>query len=233
MIALVRYHLFQSPRLPLFIRRWFFPRRLHLFGGLNECFFDRRRVALVRPLHRHHHYRSRLQVYGMFRLVRQVRPPIFHLRDARLRIVRVHPLPVRSLLLSLPVQPRQLLPRRRLDSRFLRQPRQKLRVALPALPPHNAPQRRIRFQRRRIDPQRLPRQQSLSRDHPQHPGEHVPVCFHVDQPPRPRDRRVIRRRLLQSDPQKPPQPPANLPARQAIPRSESSPSKYPTSSSRK
>ena len=58
---------------------------------------------------------------------------------------------------------------------------------------------------RGVDSQRLALQQSLLRNHSQRPREHFPVRLHVDQPPRPRDRRVIRRRFLQPDPQKTPQ----------------------------
>src|ERR1035437_5901260 len=206
MIALVRHHLFQPVRVHPLISRWFLAHFLQLLRRLDERFLHRRRVSSISSLQRHRHHRSRLQIHRVLRLVRQVRPPIFHLRDPRILIVRVLPIFVRSLLLSLPVQPRQIFPRRRFDPRLLRQFRQKLRVALSAVPPHDASQRRIRFPRRRVDSQRLAFQQSLLRDHSQHPREDFPVRFNIDQPPRPRDRRVIRRHLLQPDPQKPSQP---------------------------
>ena len=141
----------------------------------------------------------------MFHLVRQVRPPILHLGDAGIRIVRMLPLLIRSLVRSLPIQPRQLFARGGLDPRLLRQPLQELLIAFSRVPPHDRPQRGIRFQRGRVHSQRLPLQQPLLRQHSQHPGEHFPVRFHVDQPPRPRDRGMIRRRLIQPYPQKPPQ----------------------------
>ena len=137
--------------------------------------------------------------------MRQVRPPILHLGDAGIRIVRVLPILVRALVCTLPIQPRQLFPRRRLDPRCLRQPPQKLLVAFSRVPPHNRPQRGVRFQRGRIDSPRLPLQQSFLRQYPQHPGEHFLVRFHIHQPPRPRDRGMIRRLLIQPYPQKPPQ----------------------------
>ena len=43
------------------------------------------------------------------------------------------------------------------------------------------------------------------RQQPQHPAEHFAVRLHIDQPPRPRDRRVIRRRLRQTNAHKLPQ----------------------------
>src|SRR5437870_11313394 len=51
----------------------------------------------------------------MFGFVCQVCPSVFHLRDARIRIVRIHPLPIRPLAHTLSVQLRQLLPRRHSD----------------------------------------------------------------------------------------------------------------------
>ena len=44
----------------------------------------------------------------MLGFVRQVRAAIFHFRDARIRIARVRPIVVGTLLLALPVEARQL-----------------------------------------------------------------------------------------------------------------------------
>ena len=51
--------------------------------------------------------------HRMLGLVGQVRPPVFHLRDSRIRIVRMGPFGVRRLLRPGSVEPRQLGPRRR------------------------------------------------------------------------------------------------------------------------
>jgi hypothetical protein len=106
-ITLVGHHLFHS--LLIDAAR----RGLRLF----QRFVNRARVALVGCLQRHGHQRSACQIHGMFGLVRQVRTPILHLRDARIRVAGAYPLLIGSLLLSLPVQPHQLFPRRVLDTR--------------------------------------------------------------------------------------------------------------------
>jgi hypothetical protein len=56
----------------------------------------------------------------MLGFVGQVRPTIFHLRDLRIGIPRMFPVLVRGFLLALAVQARQVLTRRRRDSRRLR-----------------------------------------------------------------------------------------------------------------
>jgi hypothetical protein len=43
--------------------------------------------------------------------VGQVRPPILHLRDLRIGIVRMGPVIIRPLPLALPIDPRQIPPR--------------------------------------------------------------------------------------------------------------------------
>ena len=88
-----------------------------------------------------------------------MRAPVFHLGDAGIRVLRMLPFVVRPLLLSLPVQLGQLLPRRRLDPALFRQTRQKLVVLFARLTPHNRTQRCIRFQCRRIHPDRIALQQ--------------------------------------------------------------------------
>src|SRR2546426_447421 len=72
-----------------------------------------RRIAPVGRLQRDRHHRSAAEVHRLLHLVRQVRALIFHLGDARVGIVRVLPLLIRPFARTLPVQPRQLLPRRR------------------------------------------------------------------------------------------------------------------------
>jgi hypothetical protein len=82
------------------------------------------------------------------------------------------------------------------------EPRQKFLVRLARVAPDDAPQRRIRLQGGRIDADRLARDQVRRREHLQDPREHGPVRLQIDQPPRPRDRRVLRRRLLQAEAEK-------------------------------
>ena len=156
----------------------------------------------------------------MLRLVGQVRPTVLHLCDLRVRVLRRLPLLVRRLpVLPGPVKPRQLRSRRRLNPRCLRQLTHERLVRFPGIPPLDAPHRRVRFQRRRIDADRLPLHQTRSRQPFQHPRENRHVRFHVDQTPRARQRRVVRRRLGHVQVQESPQaqrirdPPRNPPLR--------------------
>jgi hypothetical protein len=54
--------------------------------------------------HGHRHYRARFQIHRVLGLVRQVGASILHLGDAGFRIVRIHPIVIRSLLRSLAIQ---------------------------------------------------------------------------------------------------------------------------------
>src|SRR5438270_3648775 len=69
--------------------------------------------------------------------------------------------------------------------------------------------------RRRIDRHPLAFQQPAIGQHPQHPGKHLAMRVQIDQSPRPRNRRAIRRVLVQRDPHETPQgqrvrqPPSN------------------------
>src|SRR2546427_582754 len=99
----------------------------------------------------------------------------------RLRVVRIDPILIRSLVGSLTVELRQLLPCGRSNPRFLRQPPEKLLIVLARLPAHNRAQGRVRLQGRGIDAHRLPPQQALFRQQLQHPAEHRLIGFHVDQ----------------------------------------------------
>src|SRR5207248_9391921 len=121
---------------------------------------------------------------------------------ARLRVVRIDPILIRSLVGSLTIELRQLLPCGRSNPRFLRQPPEKLLIVLARLPSHNRTQGRVRLQGRGIDAHRLPLQQALFRQELQHPAEHRLMGFHVDQPSGAGDRRVVGRRLVQPRSQK-------------------------------
>jgi hypothetical protein len=183
--TLVRHQLFHAPLVhQLRVALRFFQRLPH-----------RRRVALIGRLQRHRHNRPARQVHRVLGLVRQVRPAVLHLRDARVRICRAHPLLVRRLLLPLAIQPRQLLPRRLLHASGRRQPLQVLFVFAPVVAPPNRPHRRVRLQRRRVDRDRLPAQHARLPQHLHQPTEHCLVRFHAQQPPRPRQRRMVRRLL--------------------------------------
>jgi hypothetical protein len=81
----------------------------------------------------------------MLGFVREMRAAVFHLRDARVGVVRMPPLDVAAFLRALSIEPRQIGPRRRLDARSLRQSRQKLVLRLPRIASHDAAQGRVRL----------------------------------------------------------------------------------------
>src|ERR1700691_6479573 len=70
----------------------------------------------------------------MLRFVGQMRTAVFHLRDLRIGIVRVVPVVVVALLVSLAMQSRQLLTGRSVDAGFLRQFLQKIVITLTSIP---------------------------------------------------------------------------------------------------
>lgn len=131
-----------------------------------------------------------------------MRPAILHLRDLRVRIMRMGPVVVRSLLRSLAINPRQVSARRRFDARSLCELRQEVLVAPTGVAPHNAPQRRIRFQRRRVNADRLALHQACICQALQPPGEDRLVRLEINQATRTGNRRMIRRRLRQDQPEK-------------------------------
>ena len=189
----------------------------HRHARFAQRLVQRRRVALVGTLQRHRHHRTRVQIDRVFGLVRQVRPPVFHLRDPRILVRRTLPLLVRRAFLTLAIQSRQVLTRRRFDARGFRQPPQELLVALPRVAPHNRAHGRIRLQRRRINRNPLALQQSAIGQNSQHPSKHFAMRVQINQSPRTRDRGVVRRVLVQRNAHKTPQcqrirqPPGNAP----------------------
>ena len=92
-------------------------------------------------------------------------------------------------------------PRRRLDTRRLRQSRQKLLIRLAGIAAHDAPQSGVGLQGRRIDPDRLACDEIRRGQHLQDPREDRAVCLQVDQAARPRNRRVLGRHLVQAQAQ--------------------------------
>ena len=113
------------------------------------------------------------------------------------------PLGIAAFLRTLAIESSQIGAGGCLDARGLRETRQKLLVRLARIPSHDAPQRRVRLQRGRIDPDRLPLDEIRRRQDLQDPREDRAVCLQIDEAPRPRDRRVFRRDFVQAQAQKP------------------------------
>jgi len=118
---------------------------------------------------------------------------------------------IRALLLAFSIDPRQVGARRRPDARGFGKRRQELLVALAAIASHDAAQRRIGFERRGVDADRLPFDQARRAQALQHLRKDGPMRFEIDQPTRARKRRVVRRRVLQTDAQKVPATRTNSP----------------------
>ena len=134
--------------------------------------------------------------------VSQVRAPVLHLRDLRVGILGVRPVVVRPLLLARPVEAGQLGAGRRRQAGGLGQPRQQRVVAFARIPAHDAPHRRVGFQRRRIDPDRVPLDEVGVGQPLQHPRKHRLVRLEVNQAAGARQCRVVRRDLMQREIQK-------------------------------
>ena len=79
-------------------------------------------------------------------------------------------------------------------ARCLRQTGQERRVVLARVPTHDAPHCRVRLQRRRVDAQRLPRNQLRLRQLLQHPPEDRLMRLDRQQTSRARDCRMVQRR---------------------------------------
>ena len=179
--------------------------RFDLLRRRDQHLDHRGRVARTGILHGDADDRARLHVDRVLSLVGQVRPAVLHLRDLRVRVLRMRPILVRALLPPLPVEARQLGAGRRRNAGRRRQSAQKRVVAFARIPAHDAPQRRVRLQRRRIDADRLPLEQAGVGYPLQHPGEDRLVRLDVDPAPRPPDRRVVGRGLRQRDVEELPQ----------------------------
>src|SRR6266700_1880010 len=129
-----------------------------------------------------------------------MRPSVLHLRDPGISIRGALPLFVGRSLLALAIQSHQVFPRRCLNPRCLRQSPQKLLVTLSRVPSYYRTHRRVRLQRGRIDRNPLALQQSPIRQYSQHPTEYFPMRVHIDEPPRSRNRGMIRGVLVQPNP---------------------------------
>ena len=188
-IPLVAHHFFEALAVG--------PHRLDALGRVDQRLAAGGRVALVGVLDGHPDDRSALEIDGMLGLVRQIRLPVLHLRDLRVGIVRMGPVIVRPFLFPLAVDARQFGARRRLNPRGLRELRQEVLIALTRVAPHDAAQRRVRLERRRVDADRLSLHQARVGQSLQHPGEDRLVRLEIDQAPRARNGRMIGRRLRQ------------------------------------
>ncbi len=176
--------------------------RFEFIGRLDQRVAHRGRVALVGALHRHAHHGAGVHVDRVLGLVREMRAPVFHLRDARLGIVWMLPIGVAALLRPLPIQAREVRARRGLDPGLHGESRQKGVVALARIAAHDGPQRRVRFEGRRIHADGDALHQIRLRQHLQHPGEDRAVRFQIDAPARACDRRVLGRGLLETQTEK-------------------------------
>jgi hypothetical protein len=146
--------------------------------------------------------RAGVEIDGVLGLVCQMCPAVLHLRDLGVGIVRMRPVVIRARLLPFPIDPRQIGARRRPDARGYGELRQKLLVALAAVSPDDAAQRCVGFKRRGVDADRLAFDQAGRTQALQHPGEDGAMGFEIDQPTRARNRRVVWRRVFQTDGQK-------------------------------
>ena len=103
---------------------------------------------------------------------------------------------------TFPIEPRQVSPRGRLDAGGLRQRRQELLVALAGIATDDVPQRRVGFERRRVDGDRLAFDQAGLAESLQHPRENGAMCFEINQPTRAGDRRMVWWRVFEPHAQK-------------------------------
>ena len=161
----------------------------------------RLRVAAIGGLHRHGHDRRRVEIRCVLDFVREVRAPVLHLRDACVRVARVHPVVVATLLLALLVELRSVLAARRRDAAGLGQVVEEGVVRAPIVLAHDRTQGGIGLERGRVDRDRLALQQPATAQDRQDPGEDLPVRLEVDQSSRPRERAVVGRRLCEVDAQ--------------------------------
>ncbi len=172
-------------------RRHFIQRRLNA-GGAGP----------VGRLNRHLDDRAGIHLDGMPGLVYQIRTAIFHPRNLRNRIVQIHSVGNRSILLALAIQPRTIRSRRRLDARSLGQTFEEFVIVLACIVTHYSVQDGVGFQRCRVDLQRLTPEQPRPCQHAKHLGEDGFVCLHIDRAVDPRDRQVVRCRVAQLKAQK-------------------------------
>ncbi len=114
----------------------------------------------------------------------------------------MRPVVVGPFLLPFPVAPGQLGARRRGDAGRRGEPGQPRLVRLVRVPAHDAAHRRVGFERRGVDATVRPLHQVRIGQSLQHPREHGFMGLHVNQPASTRQRRMVRRGLVQLQVQK-------------------------------
>ena len=133
---------------------------------------QRRRVAFVGRVDRRRHDDAGVEVDRMLGLVGEMRRPVLHPGDLRIRIGRARPVLVRQLLaLAGAIEPDEIVDRRRCDAALLRHPGQHLAIGLAAVAPHDGSQRGVGFHRRAVDADPLALHQTALGDQSQNPAE--------------------------------------------------------------
>ena len=206
--------------------------RFDLLGGLNQRLDTGGGISLICVLYGHATHRTSLQVHRVLRLVRQVRASILHLGDLGVRVMRMGPIVIGAFVLPLAIDARQVLASGRFYTRGLRELGQKFLIALAAVASHDTAQRRIGFKRGCVNANRLPVYQ------PRFGG-----CLRIQVKTSRCVSRSINRRVREivewsggastNSISRNRRSAKESAARQAIARSESSPSKYPINNSRK
>src|SRR5207244_70776 len=82
---------------------------------------------------------------------------------------------------AFPIDPRQVGASRCSDTRRFGELRQKLLIALARISPHDAAQRRVRFERRRVDANRLALHQASRAQALEYPGKDGPMGLERNQ----------------------------------------------------
>jgi len=134
--------------------------RLDLLGGLDQRLNTGGAISLSGVLQRHGHHRSGVQIDCVLGLVRQVRSSIFHLGNLGVRVVRMAPVVVGALVLSLAVKARQLLAAGRLYARGLCQLSEKFLIALARIASDDTTQCRVGFERSGVNADCFPSHQA-------------------------------------------------------------------------
>jgi hypothetical protein len=102
----------------------------NMLAALSQRFVQRISITRRRRLQGHGQHCTSFQIHRMLGFVGKVRTAIFHLRNLRIRIMRVLPVVVVALFLPLAVQLCQLFASRSLDAGFFRQTFEKVVVTL-------------------------------------------------------------------------------------------------------
>ncbi len=195
-VSLVGHHFTGPSLVDLLTHPFIVGNCTQVLAGLIDGVADCLGVTDNRIAHVHRQDHAAVHVHRVLGFVRQMRRAIFHLGDLRVRIVRVLPVVVRAFFLAFSIKFGQIFPRRRLDAALLCQLREELLILLPVVAADDRTQRRVGFQRGAVHPDGLAFDQIVIGQDLQHIAEHFLVRLEVDQSPRPRDRRMIWRLLV-------------------------------------